>query len=121
MSRRIRTKRVWAVLWSNPYTKPTGEYELGRVEVMSSEDPHWRNPPQWLRDLAWNTPGYSLNVGQVRLDPPRRWSKQAKARNRRKRLRKRLERKVPLFADMFYEDALADDSEGYYDGEEYQP
>ena len=39
--------------------------------------------------------------------PVRRWSQEAKARVRQRNLRKRMERKFPLFAETFIADELA--------------
>ncbi|WP_245274509.1 theronine dehydrogenase [Mesorhizobium sp. L2C066B000] len=51
--------------------------------------------------------GYSIGWELVTQQPIRRWSPEAKAKARRRNMRKRLEKKVPLFADMFEQDELA--------------
>ena len=48
--------------------------------------------------------------------PVRRWSQEAKARVRQRNLRKRMERKFPLFAESFIADELAERPD-YYNAE----
>lgn len=61
--------------------------------------------------------GYAVCVQPLTADKPIvRWSKAVKARVRRRNLKRRLERKVPLFATSLYEEELARWPD-YFDGE----
>ncbi len=105
---------VWYVAWGNPFTR--GE----RPEKLAEEVFHpWRGqqPPERLIEIARANPGYCLAWTFRPLGEPHRWSQQAKARERQRRLRERMERKYPLFAEMFIAEALAK-KPGYYAGEE---
>lgn len=60
--------------------------------------------PQEIHDL-WHEmgPGSGWSIGWERIDqhPIRRWSPEAKAKVRKGNLRKRIEKKFPLFAEDF--------------------
>lgn len=61
--------------------------------------------------------GYSIGWELVTQQPIRRWSKQAKASVRKKNLIRRMEKKYPLFAEMFIADEL-DRREKYYSADD---
>ena len=56
-----------------------------------------KDPPEELIALLVGKAGYVLAWEAVEL-PGRKWSKRAKARNRVRRLRRRMRKKYPLFA-----------------------
>ena len=74
-----------------------------------------KRPPAEIVE-AVGVPGRGYHVCWSPISPARKqWSREARARNRVRRLRERMERKYPLFAEMFIEERLAADSE-YYEG-----
>lgn len=80
----------------------------------------WRgNVDSQLMDAFFAIVGYGKGwgIGWTWIDnkPRRKWSKAAKARNRRKRLKKRLEKKYPLFSDEFFAIEIAKRRD-YFDG-----
>jgi len=101
----------WSVEPSSPYVVP----EHGPILAMylGPRSDARNRAPQTILDLA-RTPGYSLVWHAVRRRPRRTWSKQAIGRNRRKRLRERLEAKYPLFAEAWIAAELSRDPERYY-------
>lgn len=86
----------YSLCWGNPHTQPPGPRVLAAVLVPRGE----RCPAEVMQH--W-TPGcgYAVRWELVTQKPIRRWSTEAKARTRRRNLRARLERRVPLFAEMF--------------------
>ncbi len=77
-------------------------------------------PPEVL-ELWVPGAGYSIGWELVTQQPIRRWSTEAKAKARRRNLRKRLDKKVPLFADMFEQEELARRPDYFAGGEPHQP
>lgn len=73
--------------------------------------------PAEVMDLWVPGAGYCVSWQLVTQQPIRRWSTEAKAAARRRNLRRRLEKKVPLFADMFEQAELAR-RPGYFAGGE---
>lgn len=74
-----------------------------------------RCPPE-IEALWKPGQGYAICWELVSQKPPRRWSPEAKGRVRRRNLQRRLERKYPLFVEMFIADELAR-RPSYFDGE----
>ncbi len=98
---------VWRVVGPNNET-------VARVEI---ED--WRTadkqPPADILAAA-GAPGRGYHVCWAPILPPRKqWSREARARNRVRRLRVRMERKYPLFAEMFIRERLEANPD-YYAG-----
>ena len=54
--------------------------------------------------------GYGIGWTYIDEKPRRKWSRRAKARNRRNRLKKRLQKKYPLFWKDFYYKELSERS-----------
>lgn len=74
-----------------------------------------KRPPAEIVE-AVGVPGRGYHVCWSPISPARKqWSREARARNRVRRLRERMERKYPLFAEMFIRERLAADPE-YYEG-----
>lgn len=106
---------MWVVEWANPYTDPPdgmdrvgvsattlGARNIGPPAVVSAE----------LDKLGPPGSGWGLYCDAI-MPPPRKLSEKSKQSSRRKRLRTKLEKKHPLFADQFYEEKLAEMPEYY--------
>lgn len=102
----------WSLAWRNPSKPPPGPRVLKAMLV-----PRGTPCPPEIMELWVPGAGYSIGWELVTQQPIRRWSPEAKGKARRRNLRKRLEKKVPLFADMFEQDELAR-RPSYYAGEE---
>lgn len=98
---------VWRVVG------PHGEL-VARAEIEDWQAADKRPPAEILE--AAGTPGRGYHVCWSPIAPPRKqWSREARARGRVRRLRERMERKYPLFAEEFIRERLAADPE-YYEG-----
>ena len=64
-------------------------------------------PPREILEACGCLPLANKLVWEYFTEPGTLWSRAARARERKRRLRKRLERKYPMFADQFYEQDLA--------------
>ena len=98
---------AWKVEWLNPYTEPPGPRVLAERVI-----PNWPGAPDHdmpadLVEMARAHPGYSVTWAFRPTQPRRQWSKEAKVRERVRRLRERMERKYPLFAKLFIAEAMA--------------
>ena len=86
--------------WSNPHTQPPGDAPRVIAEHFSRK----REPcPEWMVKLAGALPGYTVFYSPVFHPPSGQWSQEAKARNRRRNLEKRMKEKYPMFADDWIE------------------
>lgn len=104
----------YSLAWRNPYTQPPGPRVLKAVLV-----PRGERCPQEVMDLWTPGCGYAVTWELVTQQPIRRWTAEAKAVARRRNLRKRLEKKVPLFADIFEQMELARRPSYFAGGEEH--
>jgi len=85
-------------------TAPGGDV-VARVDVEEWQTADRHIPAEIL--AAAGAPGRGYNVCWASIPPLRKqWSREARARNRIRRLRERMERKYPLFAEMFIQEAL---------------
>lgn len=107
----------WSLAWANPYTQPPdgGPRVVRAILVPRGE----RYPPEFLEGYPPGC-GYGVRWELVTQRPIVRWSPEAKARTRRRNLRARLERKVPLFADMFEQQELARRPDYFAGGEDHR-
>lgn len=108
-----RRAAIISVLWSNPTTSPPKEVETledGRtlwactiLDLSQGYEKSIRNKygPSVIPGCGWS-PCWSPVVGEVR-----RWSPEKKAQARKRNLRRRLEKQVPLFADHYEAEELA--------------
>jgi hypothetical protein len=92
----------YSLAWRNPYTTPAGPRVLKAMLV-----PRGAPCPPEIKELWVAGGGYCISWELVSQKPIKRWSAEAKARTRRRNLRQRLEKKVPLFADIFEQEELA--------------
>lgn len=98
---------VWKVEWLNPYTEPAGERVLAERVVPNWHDAEDKRMPADLVALAGERPGYAVTWAFRPDQPRRRWSQEAKAKARVRRLRERMERRYPLFAEQFIAERMA--------------
>lgn len=113
-----RYNGVWKIRWFNPYTSPpsNGPRVIGEPEVVEDWANNSRPPSAKMRAMCEKAgQGYSIGWHHEYIDPPRRWSTEAKGRVRRKNLRKRLEKTEPLFAEILYPEIVAADPD-YFSG-----
>lgn len=101
----------YSLRWGNPHRDPPGPRVLASMLVQRGAPCPAEVMAQWVAGA-----GYVICWELVTQKPIRRWSKAAKGRVRRTNLRRRLERKFPLLAEIFIAEALAS-RPGYYDGE----
>ena len=93
-------KGIWAVI------SPSGEMVL-EVIVEDWANADHRPPAEIKKAQSTYPPGRGAQLHWSYEAPPgTQWSREARARNRRRRLRKRLVNKYPMFADQFYEREL---------------
>jgi hypothetical protein len=102
----------YTLAWRNPSREPPGPRVLKAMLV-----PRGAPCPEEIMALWTPGGGYSIGWELVTQKPIRRWSAEAKAKARRRNLRRRLEKKVPLFADMF-EQAELDSRPNYFAGDD---
>ena len=100
MSRMIR----WSLRWGDPYPSPP--QREGRVRAAVAVPAGTPCPPE-ISKLWEAGSGWVICWDMIDQAPVRRWSQEAKARVRQRNLRKRTERKFPLFAETFIADELA--------------
>ena len=106
LSERLRAGcHVLSISWNDPSLPAPGGLER---DVWGFTTPLDEDARAIMRIFAPETiPGSGWSIGMsVRPRPGPKWSEEAKGRARRRNLRARLDRKVPLFADGFYEDEL---------------
>jgi len=103
--------------WANPYTEPPdgGPRVLAEVFVPAERLGQGAPPcPEEIASLHVPGSGYVVCIAYVD-ELVREMSVEGKALIRRKRLRRRLETKYPMFADKFYEEDIEKKPE-YYQG-----
>lgn len=106
---------VVSVQWANPYTEPPGggPRSLWSCSVLAGND---------YREIeSEHAPAVPLGGGWAHTwtpfhKPMARWSPEAKARVRRRNLRRRLDKKFPLLAGLFEAQALSERA-AYFDPE----
>ena len=106
---------VLTLFWANPHSSPPPGHERVEWGVCGWD----RADEAWLltHTPSWAVPGCGYAQGwQAILPPPRRLPPATKGRLRRRSLRRRLEIKVPLLADLI-EQAELIRRPGYFRGE----
>ena len=101
----------YTIRWGNPNKTPQGERILATAEVPAGTP----CPPE-LSALCTPGCGYAVCIDFLSDCPVRRWSPEAKATARKRNLRRRLQRRVPLFAEIFAEAEIAR-RPGYFAGD----
>lgn len=107
-------ERSHSVQWANPHTDPPDgrEHVQLRVVVTYTDRCTPQEIAQKIDELGGLGSGWAHYISFIE-EEPRRLSLASKQSLRRKRLKSRLEKKHPLFADQFYEEALAEKPEYY--------
>lgn len=107
---------LYELRWGNPHTQPTDPKKL--VLLAQSVPPGAPAPPTIFE--AWQQhKNYSISLTIVTPEEKiRRWSPEAKARNRRRRLKRRMQKHAPLFADELMQRELESRPLHYYTDEE---
>lgn len=104
------TQALVSVFWANPNTMPPSESDTlpdGRSLWLCTVLDRWVEREIIFQYAPRVRPGSGWSHGwSPLLDPPQRWSGKRKADARRRNLRKRLEKTVPLFAGQFEEQEL---------------
>ncbi|RVK75437.1 theronine dehydrogenase [Sinorhizobium meliloti] len=91
----------YSLAWRRPDLPPPGPRVL-KAMMVPRGDPC---PPE-IMELWKPGAGYSIGWELVTQQPIRRWSQAAKANARVRNLRRRMEQRYPLFADMFIQAEL---------------
>lgn len=124
MSSRKLMRYAHSICWGNPYTKPPDglPHYLVRVESISHrlEGRLKDKFHKILERLAVRgIHSYVIGFSYYNDAPRRTWSREAKLKNRRRRLRKRLEKKfsIPEILEQFYQEAIAKNPSYYGEGE----
>jgi len=108
------------LFWSNPNTAPPPDAETlpdGRTWWCCTLLEYTHTEDNAIRDehAPADIPGSGWSQGwEAILPPPKRWSGERKAQTRRRNLRRRLEAKMPLFADQLEAEELERRSD-YFD------
>lgn len=92
-------------------TDPSGRV-IAQVHIEDWQAADKRPPAEILAAVGTPGTGYHLSWSAI-LPPRKQWSREARARNRVRRLRERMERKYPLFAEVFIQERL-DQNPDYY-------
>jgi hypothetical protein len=105
------TGRLYTIEWNNPYTDPPGGAPRVLVEVFTLG----KKPPAEFEQFPHSLGGgYSYTSRHVG-PPVKNLPKETLARVRQKRLARRVEKKVPLFAEFFIQQEL-ERKPDYYNG-----
>lgn len=116
MSCFLKTKEfaILSIKWGNPYTEPPDR--MSRILWAVCVPWPWPFEKENFFKLYPNEwpDGYFMSWQPGDIKKPKRWSPDAVAKNRRKRMEERIRRKDPLFADQFIKAQLSKKPE-YYD------
>jgi len=104
-------KYEYSIRWGNPYTEPPD----GMPRCMAEENTDVNVCPPGIQELK-ETLGYGsgwfICFSWTRKEGTK-WSLEAKQRVRRSRLQRRIERKYPMFAEEFIQEAYKRKPEYY--------
>ena len=92
----------YTLAWRRPDAPPPGPRVLKAILV-----PRGAPVPEEIMEIFVPGSGYSIGWELVTQKPIRRWSREAKARARVRNLQRRMEKRFPLFAEMFTQAELA--------------
>ncbi|RWR31373.1 hypothetical protein D2T31_04705 [Sinirhodobacter populi] len=112
------------LFWGNPHTSPPdGMPRIVMAILCDRPHPIPSEITQMIRPGADYQPGSGWTIGWERIDqrPIRRWSQEARARVRQNNLRRRIEKKFPLFAEDFIADELARRPQYYAGSNDHRP
>lgn len=107
---------VWTIQWHNPHTDPPeGKPRVLAEWFFPNGHQHLRQCPPELQAMTTPGDGYRLCWSAVEA-LPKKQPKDKLALTRQKRLRRRMEKKYPLFAEMMVE-AEMEKRPSFYAGE----
>lgn len=98
---------ILSIQWGTPYTEPPdGQPRVIAEYFVLHADYCGKTPPE-----ITNFPGYKIGCGWSQchtclMELPTEWSNERKAINRQQCLRRRLEKKIPMFADNVFAEVL---------------
>jgi hypothetical protein len=106
---------ILSIAWGNPYTEPPqGQprtlWAASIIDDSDGEDIRSEHAPATTPGDGW---AHCWTAAQKEI---KRWSPERKARTRRTRLRRRLDRKTPLLADVLF-DAELERRPDYFDAD----
>jgi len=111
----------YTIQWHSPHTEPPDGQPRVKAEMFETTEQRRereargeRTPPEWFRELHKIGDGYCIGVQHI-SPPPRQLPRETLASVRRKRLRRRIEKKYPLFAEQMIAEEMAK-KPAYYDG-----
>ncbi len=106
----MANKSIISLRWFNPYTSPPADVDLlsdGRccwactvLDRRYEDEIRQKNEPVHTPGDGWASSWSPF------YEPAKQWSSEAKARVRKGRLQKRLQKKFPLFADLFVQSEM---------------
>ena len=102
---------LWTLSWYTPYSEPPDGKPRRLMSVRQPGDTTPRPPPE-METARLANPGYVL-CWQGVLPEREPWPQERLIRYRRSRLRNRIEKKYPLFANEFFQEALERKPEYY--------
>jgi len=103
----------WAVIWHNPYTLPPDGYSRLMLVVEGERGQCPDEIEQLYTALrARHGGGWSVTTW-CEATQSRRWTDEQRYARRRLNLRRRLERRYPMFAEQLYVEALTERPEYY--------
>lgn len=103
----------YTLAWRLPHKEPPGPRVLKAMLV-----PRGERCPAEIMALWRPGEGYAIGWELVTQKPIRRWSPEAKAKARQRNLRKRMELRYPLFAEIWIAQELQHRPSYYAGGEE---
>lgn len=103
-----------ALEWTNPYTEPPNGKRVLAEKFIITDKGGCKYPEEW-KDLHTLGDGYGFACAHI-SPPPKVWSKDRLAVTRKKRLKKRIQSKAPMFADQLIEEEI-EKNPYYYNGE----
>ena len=92
----------YSLVWPNRFSTPPGP----RVLIAMSVPRGAKCPPEIMDQFVPGS-GYAVTWELVTQRPIRRWSREARARIRKRNLTNRMEKKFPLFSEIFIAAELA--------------
>jgi hypothetical protein len=107
---------LYSIEWNNPYTSPpAGEASVkARYFAPVRKEGEGARVPEELKALRMTGGGYSMTIRAI-LEPQMVKTDEELARSRKKRLKKRMKKETPLFAEHF-ENVELGRNPSYYEG-----
>ena len=106
-------KKEYGAVYQIAWPSHKGCHPAGKARVFAEQRYKiWRGEdvPEWMRIWERRLPEYTLSWAPI-LPPRKLWPRERKAKLRKANLRKRIEAKFPLFAEIMIQEELANDPE----------